>query len=51
MIRASIDIGSNSVLLLAAEINLDSKKIVRKVVGHYIHEPELHKYIKEITGK
>lgn len=32
-------------------IFIDSKKIVRKVAGHYIHEPELHKNIKEImTG-
>ncbi len=27
---------------------VDSKKIIRKVVGHYIHEPELHKLIREI---
>lgn len=30
---------------------IDSKKIVRKIVGHYIHEPELHKNIREIMGK
>lgn len=29
-------------------IFLDSKKTVRKVVGHYIHEKELHENIKEI---
>ncbi len=28
---------------------VDSKRIVRKVVGHYIHEPELLKIIREIT--
>ncbi len=27
---------------------VDAKKITRKVVGHYIHEPELHKNIREI---
>ncbi|GAB4411061.1 MAG: hypothetical protein OHK0032_06910 [Thermodesulfovibrionales bacterium] len=27
---------------------VDSKRVVRKVVGHYIHEPELHKIIREI---
>ena len=27
---------------------VDEKKITRKVVGHYIHEPELHKNIEEI---
>jgi peroxiredoxin len=27
---------------------VDSKKIVRKVVGHYIHEDELHRNIKNI---
>ena len=31
-------------------IFIDAKKIVRKVVGHYIHEPELHKNIREIMG-
>jgi peroxiredoxin len=29
-------------------IFVDSKKTVRKVVGHYIHEKELHENIKEI---
>lgn len=50
--------GNREDVLRAYKINyvpvivfVDSKKIVRKVVGHYIHEPELHKYIKEITGK
>ena len=27
---------------------VDSKKIVRKVVGHYIHEDELHRNIQSI---
>ncbi len=27
---------------------VDSKRVVRKVVGHYIHEHELHKIIKAI---
>jgi len=27
---------------------VDSKRIVKKVIGHYILEPELHKIIKEI---
>jgi len=27
---------------------VDSKRVVRKVVGHYIHEPELHKIVKDI---
>lgn len=31
-------------------IFIDSKKTVRKVVGHYIHEPELHKNIEEIMN-
>ena len=30
---------------------IDVKKIVRNVVGHYIHEPELHKNIREIMGQ
>jgi peroxiredoxin len=29
-------------------IFIDRNKIVRQIVGHYIHEPELHKYISEI---
>jgi len=29
-------------------IFVDSRKIVRKVVGHYIHEKELHEAIQEI---
>ncbi|HHN64206.1 MAG TPA: TlpA family protein disulfide reductase [Nitrospirae bacterium] len=28
---------------------IDAKRIVRKVVGHYIHEPELFKTIREIS--
>jgi peroxiredoxin len=32
-------------------IFIDANKIVRKVVGHYIHEPELHKNIREIMEK
>jgi len=31
-------------------IFVDRNKIVRKVVGHYIHTPELHEYIEEIMG-
>jgi peroxiredoxin len=31
-------------------IFIDANKIVRKIVGHYIHEPELHKNIREIMG-
>jgi peroxiredoxin len=31
-------------------IFVDRNKIVRKVVGHYIHQPELHKYINELMG-
>ncbi len=30
---------------------VDEKKITRKVVGHYIHEPELHQNIREIMGQ
>jgi exopolyphosphatase/guanosine-5'-triphosphate,3'-diphosphate pyrophosphatase len=33
MIRASIDIGSNSVLLLVAEINVESKRIVKEILN------------------
>ena len=33
MIKASIDIGSNSVLLLAADINSDSKKIIKEILN------------------
>jgi len=31
-------------------IFIDRNKIVQKIVGHYIHEPELHEYITEIMG-
>jgi peroxiredoxin len=31
-------------------IFVDRNKIVRQIVGHYILEPELHKYINEIMG-
>ncbi len=27
---------------------IDAKRTVKRVVGHYIHEPELHKIIREI---
>ncbi len=27
---------------------IDSKRIIKRVVGHYIHEPVLHRYIQEI---
>lgn len=47
--------GNREDVLRAYKINyvpviifIDSKKIVRKVVGHFIHEPELHKNITEI---
>ncbi|RJQ47938.1 MAG: TlpA family protein disulfide reductase [Nitrospiraceae bacterium] len=47
--------GNREDVLRAYKINyvpliifVDSKKTVRKVVGHYIHEPELHKNITEI---
>lgn len=31
-------------------IFIDRHKIVRQIVGHYIHTPELEQYIKEIMG-
>ena len=31
-------------------IFVDRHKIVRQIVGHYIHTPELEQYIKEIMG-
>ncbi len=47
--------GNREDVLRAYDINyvpviifVDSKKTIRKVVGHYIHEPELHKNIQEI---
>jgi len=47
--------GNNYELLKTYRINyvpvivfVDSRKIIRKVVGHYIHEPELYKTIDEI---
>ena len=30
---------------------IDGQRIVRKVVGHYIHEPELYENIKEIMAR
>ena len=30
---------------------IDGQRIVRKIVGHYIHEPELHENIKEIMAR
>jgi len=27
---------------------VDSNKVIKKIVGHYIHEPELHRLIKDI---
>jgi peroxiredoxin len=30
---------------------IDGQMIVRKVIGHYIHEPELHENIKEIMAR
>jgi peroxiredoxin len=32
-------------------IFVDRNKIVRKIVGHYIHQPELHENIREIMGQ
>jgi thioredoxin-related protein len=50
--------GNRDDVLKAYKINyvpvivfVDSKKIVRKVVGHFIHEPELHQHIRLITEK
>jgi thioredoxin-related protein len=47
--------GNREDVLQAYKINyvpvivfVDSRKIVRKVVGHYIHEKELHEAIREI---
>ncbi len=47
--------GNRRDVLKAYQINyvpvlvfVDAKKIVNKVVGHYIHEPELHDNIREI---
>ncbi len=50
--------GNRGDVLRAYKINyvpilvfVDANKIVRKVVGHYIHKPELNKNIKEIMGQ
>jgi len=50
--------GNKWELLKAYKINyvplivfVDAKQIVRKVVGHYIHDPELYDNIREIMGK
>jgi len=50
--------GNRGDVLKAYKINyvpvlvfVDAKKIVNKVVGHYIHEPELHDNIREIMKK
>ncbi len=47
--------GNRGDVLRAYKINfvpvlifIDSKKIIRNIVEHYIHEPELHKNINEI---
>jgi peroxiredoxin len=49
--------GNRGDVLRAYKINyvpvlvfIDAKKIVKKVVGHYIHSPELNKNISEIMG-
>jgi len=49
--------GNRSDVLTAYKINyvpklifIDARKIVRKIVGHYIHEPELYNNIREIMG-
>ena len=50
--------GNRGDLLEAYEINyvpklvfIDGQRIVRKVIGHYIHEPELHENIREIMAR
>jgi peroxiredoxin len=50
--------GNRGDVLRAYKINyvpklvfIDAKKTVRRVVGHYIHEPELYKNIREIMGQ
>jgi peroxiredoxin len=49
--------GNRSDVLAAYKINyvpklifIDAQKIVRKIVGHYIHELELYEIIREIVG-
>ncbi len=49
--------GNREDVLMAYKINyvpvlvfIDTKKIVRKVVGHYIHEPELHAIISDLLS-
>ncbi len=50
--------GNRADLLKAYEVNyvpiivfITQKKIVHKIVGHYIHEPVLHEIILETMGK
>jgi len=50
--------GNRGDVLKAYKINyvpvlvfVNANKTVNKVVGHYIHEPELHKNIREILGQ
>jgi peroxiredoxin len=50
--------GNRGDVLKAYKINyvpvlvfVDANKTVNKVVGHYIHEPELHDNIREIMGQ
>jgi peroxiredoxin len=50
--------GNRGDVLRAYKINyvpklvfVDADMTVNKVVGHYIHEPELHKIIREIMGQ
>jgi hypothetical protein len=50
--------GNRGDLLEAYEISyvpklvfIDGQRIVRKVIGHYIHEPELHENIREIMAR
>ena len=50
--------GNRGDLLEAYEITyvpklvfIDGQRIVRKIVGHYIHEPELYENIKEIMAR
>lgn len=49
--------GNRNDLLMAYKINyvpklvfVDKNKIVRRIVGHYILEPELHEVIREVMG-
>ncbi|KJU83834.1 Alkyl hydroperoxide reductase/ Thiol specific antioxidant/ Mal allergen domain protein [Candidatus Magnetobacterium bavaricum] len=50
--------GNRQDVLAAYKINyvpvlvfVDANKVVSKIVGHYIHEKELHDYIRSLTNK